>query len=52
MKCDATRDISENCMAVLVDGEKKVASWSKTKAGDVLPVGEWKSMRFIAVRRK
>ena len=38
-------------MAILVNREKKIASWGKTEAGDVFAVGEWKSMGFIAMRR-
>lgn len=50
MKRNATWNVCENRMAILVDGEKKIASWGKTEAGDVLAVGEWKSMGLIAMR--
>lgn len=51
MKCNATWNVGEDGMAILVDGEKKIASWSETEAGDVLAVGKWKGMRLIAMRR-
>lgn len=52
MKRNAAGDIGEDRMAILIDGEEKIASWGKAEAGDVLSVGKWEGMRFVAAGRK
>ena len=45
---ESSREICENCPAILVDREKKIALWIESYSMYISPVRERKGMRLVA----
>lgn len=45
----AAGNVGQDRMAVFVNGEKEVSAWGEADSDNVLAMGEWQGMGFVAV---